>query len=197
MSSGFEIIIDDGRFEAVATFLPRDQVRDLIEDCVLAAARARVESSDPHEPARKLLEHTEERFRLRYIVGDLPAQPHAAPLEEFDDPVLAPDDNDGAIDDSQREQWAEALREHVTAIADLAAGVRRNVITAIERMTGLEVTRAIKALPTLHTTVILLTSNSRPADIAAGKEAGADLYLTKPFSPLELLMSVEQALDLA
>ena len=64
-------------------------------------------------------------------------------------------------------------------------------------MTGLEVTRAIKALPTLHTTVILLTSNSRPADIAAGKEAGADLYLTKPFSPLELLMSVEQALDLA
>jgi len=116
-----EIIIDDGRFEAVATFLPRDQVRDLIEDCVLAAARARVESSDPHEPARKLLEHAEERFRLRYIVGDLPAQPHAAPLEEFDDPVLAPDDNDGAIDDSQREQWAEALREHVTAIADLAA----------------------------------------------------------------------------
>ena len=64
-------------------------------------------------------------------------------------------------------------------------------------MTGLEVTRAIKALPTLHTTVILLTSNSRPAYIAAGKEAGADLYLTKPFSPLELLMSVEQALDLA
>jgi DNA-binding response OmpR family regulator len=62
---------------------------------------------------------------------------------------------------------------------------------------GLEVARAIKALPTLRTTVILLTSNSRDTDIAAGRAAGADLYLTKPFSPLELLTRVEQALDLA
>jgi CheY-like chemotaxis protein len=60
---------------------------------------------------------------------------------------------------------------------------------------GLDVTRAIKADPELagiH--VILLTAHGREADIRAGMEAGADLYLTKPFSPLQLLTAVEEAL---
>jgi CheY-like chemotaxis protein len=61
--------------------------------------------------------------------------------------------------------------------------------------TGLELTRAIKADPELAgTTVILLTSKAQDSDVQAGLEAGADRYLTKPFSPLELLAAVEQAL---
>lgn len=115
-----EVIIDEGEYEAVATFLPRDQVRDLIEDCVLAAARAQVESPDPHEPVRKLLEHTEERFRLRYMLGDLPTKEGKDVAGEFDDPVVDPDD-DGSIDDRERLAWREELREHVEAINALAA----------------------------------------------------------------------------
>jgi CheY-like chemotaxis protein len=38
-----------------------------------------------------------------------------------------------------------------------------------------------------------LTSKAQQADIQAGLAAGADRYLTKPFSPLELLTVVEQA----
>lgn len=114
-----EIIIEDGEYEAVATFLPRDQVRDLVEDCVLAAARVRIESSDPHEPIRKLLEHTEERFRLRYILGDLLAKKEGEPVGEFDDPVIDSDD-DGSVGDDQRRQWADELAEHVSAIDSLA-----------------------------------------------------------------------------
>jgi CheY-like chemotaxis protein len=41
--------------------------------------------------------------------------------------------------------------------------------------------------------VVLLTSKAQQADIQAGLAAGADRYLTKPFSPLELLTVVEQA----
>jgi two-component system phosphate regulon response regulator PhoB len=64
--------------------------------------------------------------------------------------------------------------------------------------TGLELTRAIKADPELkRTKVILLTARTQEADVRAGAEAGADLYLTKPFSPLELLTVVEEALGLA
>jgi DNA-binding response OmpR family regulator len=60
---------------------------------------------------------------------------------------------------------------------------------------GLELTRAIKADPDLaRTHVILLTAHGREADVRAGLEAGADLYLTKPFSPLQLLTAVEEAL---
>jgi CheY-like chemotaxis protein len=64
--------------------------------------------------------------------------------------------------------------------------------------TGLELTRAIRADAALSGTyVILLTSKAQEADVQAGLAAGADRYLTKPFSPLELLTAVEEALGLA
>jgi CheY-like chemotaxis protein len=62
---------------------------------------------------------------------------------------------------------------------------------------GLDVLRLIKADPTLAATrVILLTAKAQEADIEAGLIAGADFYLTKPFSPLDLLTRVEEALEL-
>ena len=60
---------------------------------------------------------------------------------------------------------------------------------------GLELARAIRSDPRLAAVrVILLTGWDDPADVAAGRAAGADWYLTKPFSPLELLATLEQAL---
>ena len=62
--------------------------------------------------------------------------------------------------------------------------------------TGLELTRQIRSSPDLmQTRVILLTSKAQQADVQAGLAAGADRYLTKPFSPLELLRVVEQAVE--
>jgi CheY-like chemotaxis protein len=62
---------------------------------------------------------------------------------------------------------------------------------------GLEVLRSIKADPGLMATrVILLTSKAQERDIEIGLIAGADFYLTKPFSPLDLLTRVEEALEL-
>jgi CheY-like chemotaxis protein len=62
---------------------------------------------------------------------------------------------------------------------------------------GLEVLRAVRADPRFESTrVILLTSKAQETEIEAGLIAGADFYLTKPFSPLDLLTRVEEALDL-
>ena len=62
---------------------------------------------------------------------------------------------------------------------------------------GLEILGAIRADPSLEKTrVILLTAKALEADMAAGMTAAADFFLTKPFSPLDLLMRVEQALRL-
>jgi DNA-binding response OmpR family regulator len=62
---------------------------------------------------------------------------------------------------------------------------------------GLEVLRLIKADPELKATrVILLTSKAQETDVEVGLMAGADFYLTKPFSPLDLLTRVEEALQL-
>ena len=61
---------------------------------------------------------------------------------------------------------------------------------------GVEVARRIRADATLaETSILLLTSLSEESHIAAGMEAGADAYLTKPFSPQDLQSQVEQLLD--
>ncbi len=64
------------------------------------------------------------------------------------------------------------------------------------RMDGLEVTKALKGDPeTSGIPIILLSAKAQAADIQAGKETGADDYMTKPFDPLELLERVNQLLE--
>jgi len=63
--------------------------------------------------------------------------------------------------------------------------------------TGLDILRAIKSDPSLiGTKVILLTASAQESDITAGLVAGADFYLTKPFSPRDLLSRLDEALEL-
>jgi DNA-binding response OmpR family regulator len=60
---------------------------------------------------------------------------------------------------------------------------------------GLEVCRALRADPqTAQIKVVMLTARSESSDRAAGLEAGADDYITKPFSPLQLLDKVTEVL---
>lgn len=63
-------------------------------------------------------------------------------------------------------------------------------------LNGLQVCRRIKTDPGLaHIKVVLLTARGQDADRQAGLQAGADHYLIKPFSPLELMKVIDQALD--
>jgi DNA-binding response OmpR family regulator len=61
---------------------------------------------------------------------------------------------------------------------------------------GLAVCRALRAtsLPLSTVPVIMLTAKSTERDKLAGLELGADDYLTKPFSPRELVARVEAVL---
>ncbi len=60
---------------------------------------------------------------------------------------------------------------------------------------GLQACQQLKADPELaHTRVVLLTAKSQSKDRQAGEEAGADAYLVKPFSPLELIELTEKLL---
>jgi CheY-like chemotaxis protein len=59
---------------------------------------------------------------------------------------------------------------------------------AMPGLDGLEVCRRLKAAPqTASVPVILLTARGGPRDREEGLAAGCDAYLTKPFSPLELI----------
>lgn len=60
---------------------------------------------------------------------------------------------------------------------------------------GYELCRRIRNDPRLQQTrVILLTARGRDADIQKGIDAGADAYLTKPFSTRELVALVQALL---
>ena len=64
------------------------------------------------------------------------------------------------------------------------------------RMDGLEVTKALKGDPeTKDIPIILLSAKAQASDVQAGKDMGADDYLTKPFDPLELLERVSELLE--
>ena len=63
-------------------------------------------------------------------------------------------------------------------------------------LSGLEVLRLVRSDATLpRPYVILLTARTGEAEVAAGLAAGADAYMTKPFSPVQLLNAVYSALD--
>jgi len=62
---------------------------------------------------------------------------------------------------------------------------------------GLEATRRIKAIPALKAVpLIVVTSYALSGDDAKALAAGADDYVTKPFSPRALLAKVRQHLGL-
>jgi CheY-like chemotaxis protein len=59
-------------------------------------------------------------------------------------------------------------------------------------MSGLEVCRRLKDDPALGATaVVILTARSQQEARDRAAEAGADAYLVKPFSPIELLRQVD------
>jgi CheY-like chemotaxis protein len=58
---------------------------------------------------------------------------------------------------------------------------------------GLEACRRIKVDPLLkNTKLIVVSAKGLASDVDAGKAAGADEYLFKPFSPLELVDTIER-----
>ena len=63
---------------------------------------------------------------------------------------------------------------------------------------GLQVCSRVRAHPALQRTrVVLLTARGQHQDRDAGEQAGADEYLIKPFSPLQLIETIERLMPAA
>lgn len=65
----------------------------------------------------------------------------------------------------------------------------------LPRMPGLEVCKALKSDPqTAQIPIVMLTAKSEELDRILGLELGADDYITKPFSPRELVLRIKSVL---
>jgi two-component system chemotaxis response regulator CheY len=64
------------------------------------------------------------------------------------------------------------------------------------RLNGIETCRRLKSEPvTADATIVMLTGDSEQEAELEARRAGADLFLTKPFSPLHLLRLVDRLAD--
>ncbi len=63
----------------------------------------------------------------------------------------------------------------------------------LPKMSGLELTRALRSDPKMaHVPIIVITSFALSGDEQRAKEAGASHYLSKPYSPRELLDTIQR-----
>lgn len=109
----------------------------------------------------------------RILIAD--DEPHIAELvriclEESDVQVLEARDGETALAIARRDQPSIALLD-----------------VMMPRVDGFEVCRRLKGDPrTQGIVVLMLTAGTRPADRERGVVVGAQGYLTKPFSPVQL-----------
>ena len=91
-----------------------------------------------------------------------------------------------------------SLREAADGVAALEAALEdRPEIVFLDydmpRLNGIETCRRLRSEPaTAGATIVMLTAMSDGAAQASAVAAGADLFLTKPFSPLRLLRLVDE-----
>ncbi|MEI6327753.1 MAG: response regulator [Pseudanabaena sp. ELA645] len=98
------------------------------------------------------------------------------------------------------EQTLEELEDHDVEILSATNGLealetirseKPNLVfldVMMPKMNGYEVCQHIKADPTLSDVyIIMLTAKGQEFDRDRGKDVGADIYMTKPFDPDEIL----------
>jgi CheY-like chemotaxis protein len=135
----------------------------------------------------------------RYILRN-DARPHADPTDVLTHmmSILVADDAPGV-----RKLLRTILEpmHHVIEAADGGEALRRlgesrpHIVildVMMPELSGIEVCRRLRQDPKLASTpVVMITANGTPTDRAAALDAGADYFLTKPFSPTVMLRLVD------
>jgi DNA-binding response OmpR family regulator len=143
------------------------------------AMRHRCETALPSRPLHEVFMPTvlivDDEQHIRLLIEQA--------LEELEDDgveLLTAPDGEVAID---------VVRNHAPQLVFLDV--------TMPKVNGFDVCRTIKQeLGLVGTYVVMLTAKGQAYDRQQGLEAGADLYLTKPFDPDELLEVARRALGL-
>lgn len=135
--SDIEIIMDkDASFSAVVSFISREKTRQLIEESVIASIMSFVENHNIREAERKFLEHSDQRFRLSYLLGT--SSSLAPSVEELsdDDPVdldyFEETNSFLSIDDNERKDLLTKLKSYLEKIQNIATTFLKSTAEMLE-----------------------------------------------------------------
>ncbi|MBS0659124.1 MAG: hypothetical protein JSR82_12855 [Verrucomicrobia bacterium] len=67
-----EVVIAAGKYRAVVTFFPIEEVREHLNECICEAILSSYRGDSDSEVIRKLLMHVNQRFRFNYVLGNGP-----------------------------------------------------------------------------------------------------------------------------
>jgi hypothetical protein len=124
-----EVIVGGKEFSAAVTFMSEEEADFEIRQSVSGAVLRAVDATSDADIAKVLLERSDMRFRLKYMLGDWPSY-------DFDDDpyetaaevaVDASDTSPLMVSPSESEKLAAKLRGYVKTICDLAAHCRNEV----------------------------------------------------------------------
>jgi hypothetical protein len=118
------VLADSNTFDAVVSFLPKEEVRQYVEECVCAAVLSEIEADPAEVIARRFLEHSDQRFRLSYILGGLSSRgdrdeddlPEEIGLDEQEDELS----EEETVSPEERKLLEQKLRGYLSKITDLA-----------------------------------------------------------------------------
>lgn len=128
-TADIEVVLADGRYEAVVSFIPHDHVRLLVSDCVVAAVSGYFEGEQPAEIVRRFVEHSDQRFRLNYLLGS----PTIAGLGEQQEEDAYDDDEEPAsqveseMTDEDRSACAAKMQSYLSEIESLGDEFRDEI----------------------------------------------------------------------
>lgn len=98
----------------------------------------------------------------------------------------------------QHQGWETFVAQDGEAALEALAARKPDLVildVMLPRMSGFDVCERIRADPSWRDVrVLMLTAKGRDAEVARGMRAGADAYVTKPFSTKELVDHVRRLL---
>ncbi len=117
--SNIELITtSEPAYKAVVSFFDKNYVRQHIEECVMAAIMAHLETGDKNEVENKFLVHNEQRFRLSYLLGSTKSLA-ISDEDDFTDELIEDDDYEEDLEDFDDETSDLSQDEKETLLVTL------------------------------------------------------------------------------
>lgn len=141
-----EVVQSDGPYKAVVTFLSEFQVQAYIEECLTSACIVAFEGAADARVAERLLHHSDQKFRLNYVLGTWQEEPTQAAIGTNDD--VSFDDDEKQVDETpatvltpeETLRNREALRTYIERIRDVTGIVVKTLSDQlgenVARLTG-------------------------------------------------------------